>query len=185
MLNDVVLRGDDLGHAAKSENLHEWKVAMKTVAYPASRFAVMAFSLMLALPVALSTALALMAGPAEAQKVAQPRGGNPGEWRLIGQTHADHGNDHDAIIVKGPFDNFRKIKFKVTDAPLNMQHMVVTYDNGAPDKIDVRQNIPQGGESRVIDLRGIGKRSVRKIEFWYDTKGFLKGKADVTVFGMK
>ena len=54
-----------------------------------------------------------------------------------------------------------------------------------PDKIDVRQNIPQGGESRAIDLRGIGKRSVRRIEFWYDTKGFLKGKADVTVFGMK
>ena len=73
----------------------------------------------------------------------------------------------------------------VSVAPLNMQHMVVTYDNGAPDKIDVRQNIPQGGEIRAIDLRGIGKRSVRRIEFWYGTKGFLKGKADVTVFGMK
>ena len=113
------------------------------------------------------------------------QGGQPGEWRLIGQTHADHAADHDSIIVKGPFDNFRKIKFKVTDAPLNMQHMVVTYDNGQPDKIDIRQSIPQGGESRAIDLRGIGKRSVRRIDFWYDTKGFLKGKADVTVFGMK
>jgi Protein of unknown function (DUF2541) len=120
-----------------------------------------------------------------AQQVARPNPGAAGEWRLIGQTQASRGADHDAIIVMGPFDNFRKIKFKVTDAPLNMQHMVVTYDNGAPDKIDVRQNIPQGGESRAIDLRGIGKRSVRKIEFWYDTKGLLKGKADVTVFGMK
>ena len=27
-----------------------------------------------------------------------------------------------------------------------MQHMVVTYDNGAPDKIEIRQNIAQGGE---------------------------------------
>jgi len=133
----------------------------------------------------LAATLALSAAPVLAQKVVQPRGGSPGEWRLIGQTHADHGADHDAIIVKGPFDNFRKIKFKVTDAPLNMQHMVVTYDNGAPDRIEVRQEIPQGGESRVIDLRGIGKRSIRKIEFWYDTKGFLKGKANVTVFGMK
>ena len=129
--------------------------------------------------------VAAFTSPADAQKVVQPRGGSPGEWRLIGQTHADHGADHDAIIVKGPFDNFRKIKFKVTDAPLNIQHLVVTYDNGQPDKIDVRQNIPQGGESRAIDLRGIGKRSVRRIDFWYDTKGFLKGKADVTVFGMK
>jgi len=120
-----------------------------------------------------------------AQKAVQPKPGTTGEWRLIGQTHADHAVDHDSIIVKGPFDNFRKIKFKVTDAPLNMQHMVVTYDHGQPDKIDIRQSIPQGGESRAIDLRGIGKRSVRRIDFWYDTKGFLKGKADVTVFGMK
>ena len=137
--------------------------------------------------VALTVTLALagFGGSADAQKAVQPKAGQAGEWRLIGQTHADHGADHDTIIVKGPFDNFRKIKFKVTDAPLNMQHMVVTYDNGAPDKIDIRQNIPQGGESRVIDMRGVGKRSIRKIDFWYDTKGFLKGKADVTVFGMK
>ena len=120
-----------------------------------------------------------------AGQVVKPAPGPAGTWRLIGRTQASHGADHDAIIVQGPFDNFRRIKFKVTNAPLNMQRMVVTYDNGVPDKIDVRQNIPQGGESRVIDLRGAGKRSLRKIEFWYDTKGLLKGKAEVTVFGMK
>jgi hypothetical protein len=134
---------------------------------------------------ALLLALAGLAGPAAAAKVVQPQPGNAGSWRLIGQTHADHGADHDTIIVNGPYDNFRRIKFKVTDAPLNMQHMVVTYDNGAPDKIEIRQNIAQGGESRVIDLRGVGKRSIRRIDFWYDTQGLLKGKADVTVFGMK
>jgi len=130
-------------------------------------------------------ALAGVTAPARAEKVVQPNAGAAGQWKLIGQTHADHGADHDTIIVKGPYDNFRKIKFKVTDAPLNMQHMVVTYDNGAPDKIEIRQNIAQGGESRAIDLRGVGKRSIRRIDFWYDTQGFLKGKADVTVFGMK
>lgn len=40
-------------------------------------------------------------------------------------------------------------------------------------------------ENRMIDLRGIGKRSVRKIAFWYDTKRLLNGRADVTVFGVK
>lgn len=81
---------------------------------------------------ALLAAIALGApAVAPAQQVARPNAGAAGEWRLIGQTHADHGNDRAAIIVKGPFDN------------------------------------------------------IRKIEFWYDTKGFLRGKADVTVFGMK
>lgn len=138
-----------------------------------------------ALPMALALAASLSSDGVLAQKTVAPRAGSPGEWRLIGQTHANHGADHDSIIVKGPFDNFRRIKFKVTDAPLNIERMVVTYDNGAPDRIDVRQSIPQGGESRAIDLRGVGKRSIRKIEFWYDTRGLLKGKADVTVFGMK
>jgi len=132
-----------------------------------------------------ATAALAWAVPVHADKVVKPKPGPAGSWRLIGQTHADHSNDHDTIVVKGPYDNFRKIKFKVTDAPLDIQHMLVTYDNGAPDKIDVRQNIAQGGESRVIDLRGAGKRSLRKVEFWYDTQGFLKGKADVTLFGMK
>jgi hypothetical protein len=135
---------------------------------------------------AVLTALTLSSGVAPAvAKTVQPNAGAPGTWRLIGTTHADHSVDHDTIVVQGPFDNFRRIKFKVTDAPLNMLRMVVTYDNGAPDHIDIRQNIPQGGESRSIDLKGVGKRSIRKIDFWYDTKGFLKGKADVTVFGMK
>jgi hypothetical protein len=124
-------------------------------------------------------------GPAQAQKGVHPHAGSAGTWKLIGQTHAAHSADNDAIIVQGPFDNFRKLKFRVTDAPLNMQHMVVTYDTGAPDKIEIRQNIAQGGDSRAIDLRGVGKRSIRRIDFWYDTQGFLSGKADVTVFGMK
>lgn len=120
-----------------------------------------------------------------AQQVTKPKAGAPGTWHLIGTTHANHTADHDAIIVQGPHDNFRKVKFKVTDAPLNMMHMVITYGNGIPDKIEVRQNIPKGGESRVIDLKGDGTRHIRKIEFWYETKGLLNGKADVTVFGMK
>lgn len=119
-----------------------------------------------------------------AQQVSRPKPGPPGSWRVIGTTHASFKADHDAIIVTGPGDNFRKIKFKVTDAPLNLLRLVVTYDNGEPEKIDVRFNIPQGGESRVIDLRG-GSRSLMRIDFWYDTKGILKGKADVSVFGLK
>jgi hypothetical protein len=158
---------------------------MTTTQSAARRGSNLPFALTTALLVALPLAATCLVAPAHAQQVVKPKPGAAGTWRLIGQTHADHGADHDTIVVQGPYDNFRKIKFKVTDAPLNMQRMVVTYDNGAPDNIDIRQNIAQGGESRVIDLRGVGKRSLRRIDFWYDTKGFLKGKADVTVFGMK
>ncbi|MEN9685863.1 MAG: hypothetical protein RLZZ28_1649 [Bacteroidota bacterium] len=120
-----------------------------------------------------------------AQQIAVPRGGPAGSWRLLGTVVANHSADHDAIVVNGPHDYFRKLKFKVTNSPLNMQRMLVRYDDGgAPEKIDTRIEIPKGGESRVIDLRG-GKRKIKSIEFWYDTRGFLNGKAELTVFGMK
>jgi len=73
---------------------------------------------------------------------------------------------------------------RVTDSPLNMHRIVVTYDNGSAERLDVRQNISKGGETRDIDLAG-GKRSIRTIEFWYDTKGLFNGKADVTAFGRR
>lgn len=133
----------------------------------------------------LAVAMLFTAGYACAQQVARPAPGTPGQWRLIGQTHARHTADHDTIIVQGPYDNFRRIKFKVTDSPLRMHRVVVTYDNGATDSLDVRHHIPRGGETRAIDLRGAGKRSLRRIDFWYDTRGILNGQATVVVYGMK
>ena len=103
-------------------------------------------------------------------------------WTFLGRTQASHTKDHDVIKVNGPADNFKAIKFQVTDAPLNLRRLVVTYDNNTKENLDVRENIPQGGESRPIDLRG-GKRSLRRVEFWYDTKGMGRGKADVSLFG--
>ena len=134
----------------------------------------------------LSAALfVLLPLSASAQKVARPKPGPAGSWRVIGTVQANFKADHDTIVVRGQNDDFRKLKFKVTDAPLKLRRVVVIYDNGQPDKLEVRQDIKKGGESRAIDLKGAGKRSLRKIEFWYETKGVLQGKADVTVLGMK
>lgn len=122
---------------------------------------------------------------ANAQQVRKPHAAPVGSWQIIGTTQARFTADHDGIIVQEPFNNFRAVKFKVTGAPLRMVKMVVTYDNGAPDNIETLTDIPQGGESRVIDLRGVGQRKIRRIDFWYDTRGVARGRANVTVFAMK
>lgn len=103
-------------------------------------------------------------------------------WTVLGRTQASHKKDHDVVVVRGPADNYHALKFKVKDAPLNLHAVEVTYDNNTRERLDVRQNIPRGGESRPINLRG-GKRSLRRVEFWYDTKGMGQGRADVTVLG--
>ncbi|SFT87965.1 hypothetical protein SAMN04489724_2517 [Algoriphagus locisalis] len=121
---------------------------------------------------------------AQAQRVSTPRGGKAGSWRVLGTVSASHSADHDVIVVKGPYDYFRKLKFKVTDSPVNMSRIIVRYEDGRPEELQTRFEIPKGGESRVIDLKG-GRRKLKSVEFWYDTKGILNGKADVTLFGMK
>jgi hypothetical protein len=120
-----------------------------------------------------------------AQQVAKPRSGPTGSWRYLGTTSARSTADHDVIIVAGPYDFFRKLKFKVKDSGLEMYYILVRYDDGgAPEKIETRFNIPQGGESRVIDIRG-GKRKLKSVEFYYRDKGILNGKADVMLYGIK
>jgi hypothetical protein len=107
----------------------------------------------------LLASVMLFAAALEAQQVvSRPRPGRPGSWRRLGVTVAGFAADHDAIIVAGPGDAFRTLKFRVFDAPLRMERMVVTYENGVPENIIVRYNIPQGGESRMIDLRGGQRR---------------------------
>ena len=105
-------------------------------------------------------------------------------WRELGSVKAGHNGDHDIIEITGKHDSFRRLKFRVDNSALNMKKMVVTYDDGAPENIEVKNNIPKGGESRSIDLKG-GKRNLRNVQFWFDTKGVLNGKAVVTLYGSK
>ena len=99
----------------------------------------------------------------------KPKPGAAGTWRHLGTTKAKHTADHDVIIIAGPYDYFRKLKFKVTDAPLNMIRMIVRYDDGGlPENIDIRFKISKEGESRIIDLKG-GRRKLKSVDFSYDT----------------
>lgn len=135
--------------------------------------------------ISLFIILLLIGFMVQAQQTSKPRKGSTGTWRILGTTQAKYTADHDFIIIKGPYDNFRRLKFKVTDAPLNLVRMIVRYDDGGlPENIDIRFNIPKGGESRVIDLKG-GRRKLKSVEFWYDTKGILNGRSDVTLMGIK
>ena len=96
-----------------------------------------------------------------------------GGWRFIADKMVAFGVDHDVIVTGNTNDDFRKLKLRVTDGPLKMYDMKV-----------IRAQIRQGGESRVIDLDG-GLRHIRRIEFWYETKGFRKGRSRVAVWGYK
>ena len=107
-----------------------------------------------------------------------------GAWKFIADKKVSWGVDHDVIYTGNVNDDFRQLRLKVTDGPLKMYDMKVYFDNGEVQDVSIRFQIRQGGESRVIDLDG-GLRHLSKIEFWYETKGFMKGRARIAVWGKK
>lgn len=140
---------------------------------------------MKSLPHILILIMLFIAFKSSGQQVHTGKAGEPGTWRVIGTTQARLTADHDGITVVPPFDNFRMVQIKVTDAPLRLMKLQVTYGDGMPDILPVNIDIPQGGVSRAIDLKGVGKRHIKRIDFWYDTRGVGRGHAKVTVLGMK
>jgi hypothetical protein len=105
-----------------------------------------------------------------------------GSWRFIADRWVNYGVDHDAILLGDFKDDFRQIKLRITDAPLRLYDLKIHFDNGEVQDVAVKANFRQGEETRVIDLNG-GLRHLRKIEFWYETKGARRGKARVAVWG--
>ena len=105
------------------------------------------------------------------------------QWKFIGDKKVNFLIDRDVIHVTGN-DNFSQVKLKVTDGPVHILDMDIYFENGDKFDVSIRNRIPKGGESRVIDLPG-GSRSIKQIEFWYETKGFLKGRGRVAVWGKR
>jgi len=105
-----------------------------------------------------------------------------GPWKFIADKKVAFIADHDVIVFGNLRDDFRQIQLKVTEGPLKMYDMKIYFDNGSVQDVQLRSLFRQGSSSRVIDLDG-GLRHLSKIEFWYQTKGVMKGRSRVAVWG--
>ena len=105
-----------------------------------------------------------------------------GDWYFLGDKSVSFGSDHDVLHFGNWKDDVRQIQLKVTDGPLKMYKMIIHFDNGATQNVELRNRFVQGSVSRVIDMDG-GLRHLTKIEFWYETKGYLKGRSRMAVWG--
>jgi len=105
-----------------------------------------------------------------------------GEWKLLGSRKVDRKGERDEIAVTVARGGFKRLKLTVTGAGVEFANVHVIYGNGEPDKLEVRQNVAAGGETRAIDLRG-HDRVIRKVVFWYKTEGAGKARATVSAWG--
>jgi hypothetical protein len=106
----------------------------------------------------------------------------PPKWEKLGQRKVNRAVDKDEIFVTAREGRFSKVKLVVKKSAINMHKMVIHYANGGKQDINLRNNIPAGGSTRVIDING-GKRIIKKVVFWYDTKGLINNKAVVELWG--
>lgn len=106
----------------------------------------------------------------------------PAKWEKLGTRKVNYGLDRDVIPVTVAKGGFTKLKIQVTGGGINMHKMIVEYGNGTKDEIELRHNFTKKSGSRIIDLQG-GKRIIKKITFWYDTKNIAKRRGTIHVFG--
>jgi hypothetical protein len=106
-------------------------------------------------------------------------------WHKIGERTVAFKTDRDEIAVIGS-DRFSTIKFKVTEAAIDLVSLEITYESGDKQNVKINEAVKAPGESRTIDLKGGSERSIKKIIFVYKTLPNSKDeKARVEIWGLK
>lgn len=106
----------------------------------------------------------------------------PPKWELLGSRKVNYTLDRDEILVTAKEGAFSALKIVVKKGGLSLHRVAVHFGNGEVEELEVRENIPADGESRVMDLPG-NKRIIKKVVFWYDTKNYADQRATLNLWG--
>jgi hypothetical protein len=127
-------------------------------------------------------------GPVRIEVVGREAGWGPGagpggRWQELGCKKVGLLEDRDVIRVGRREGAFRALKLVVSGNKLRLDRLRVTYANGQTEELVVRTVIPDGSETRPIDLSG-RFRGIESIELRYIPSLSLKGPANVCVLGL-
>jgi hypothetical protein len=123
-------------------------------------------------------------GTVSAQQPAVVVSDKPG-WHKIAETTADFKKEKDEVAVMIS-DRFSHLKFKVTDAAIDIISAVIHYEAGDSQVVIIKSPIIAPAETREIDLKGGAERSIKRISFVYKTLPNRKDeKAHVEIWGLK
>lgn len=105
------------------------------------------------------------------------------DWVMLGERKVDHSVDHDTITVTQTKGDFKRIALRVQGAPVQFYKVTVHYKNGQTQDVDMRDEIPAGGETRAIDLTG-KERVIQSVVFNYRTEDLRDQRAVVQLWGL-
>lgn len=114
--------------------------------------------------------------------LALPETAEAAQWVKLGTRRVNGAVDVDRIQVGQGAGMFRSLRVRVRGNALRLFDLSVRYGNGQEDHIPVRALIPQGGQTRVLDLAG-GNRFIRYVQFTYGRIPNGQGPTFVDLFG--
>ena len=84
------------------------------------------------------------------------------DWKVLGETSIERNAATKQIDVGGEEGLVKRIKFEVRGTDVEFKKVTISYENGDPEEIDVRDKVRRGGKTRAIDLKG-GNRVIKRV----------------------
>ncbi len=123
-------------------------------------------------------------GPVKIDFFGEKRRGPPmAQWEELGCQRVGFLDDKDTIRVGRREGAFRAIKLRVFDAKLRLDRLRIVFGDGSSQTFDVRSTIPEGAETRPLDLDG-RRRVIDRIDLKYVPSISLKKGSRVCVLAM-
>lgn len=102
-------------------------------------------------------------------------------WTLIGEQWVRGGKNKDTIRVGARQGKFTRLMVVVDDGELNLDDIIIEYDNGRKHSPRLRHAFRDGSRTRPIDLRGEA-RVIRRVEVRYSNMP-ASARAKVQLWG--
>lgn len=117
--------------------------------------------------------------------VMNPEAEGPPNWEKLGARLVKYDAEKDVIEVSAYEGRFNAVRIKVEKSDINLYRVAIHYGNGNVQSAKVGKVIREGQTTRAINLKGSGRRIIKKVEFWYETKGYEGRKARVELWGRR
>lgn len=103
-------------------------------------------------------------------------------WVKIADRTITYTIDHTEITLDAIPQSSAAFRVKVKKGAVNLHKCTIYYNNGQLLDVDILNSIPQGGESKIIELPA-DHPPVTKLVFTYDTKNRAIQKAELEFWG--
>lgn len=126
--------------------------------------------------------LLLVAFAVSALEAQRPR--NRDRWVVLGSKVVSDALEKDTIAVSSRRGDFKALKLRVTERPVQFRRIEVHFRNGAEQVLKMNRVVQDGKFTPTIDLPG-GDRKIEKVVMVYDAQSLRGKSARVTVLARR